>query len=132
MKKVHMTIAETAKYLGCTVQNVYDLVRRLSLKARKHEGKLYTCQEWIDEYQANYRSKQLHSTWNGRKVFDRERGEYSIQDVAKILNTSEDNVEYWVRNGRLKTIRKGFYRVIMKEELERFAAEDLVQAEVEA
>lgn len=107
------------------MQNAYDLVRRLSLKAKKVEGKLYTCQEWIDEYYDDYRSKQLHSTFNGRRVFDHSRGEYSILDAAKILDMNFKNIEYYVRTGKLKSIRKGCYVVIMKEELDRFAAEEM-------
>ena len=121
-----ISIKAASKKMGCTIQNAYDLIRRLSLKAKRQDGKLYTCDQWIEEYYETCHSKQVNSTFNGRKVFDRSRGEYSIKDAAEMLRANEDSVEYWVRTGRLRTIRKGCYVVVMKKEIERFAAEELV------
>ena len=95
-------------------------MRRLSLKSIKRDGKLYTCQEWIDDYYDKFRSKDYHSIFNGRKVFDPEKGELSLAMVAKELDIAKTTVMYYVNSGRLKTFRKGAYYVVYEHELERF------------
>jgi hypothetical protein len=109
------------------------LIRRLSLKAVKVNEKWHTCEEWIEEYYDNKRSKDLHSVFNGRKVFDPERGELSVNMVAKELGVVKTAVQYYLETGRLKSIRKGHYHVILRPELERFMAEECrVQEELNA
>ena len=101
------------------------LIRRLSLKAVKRGGKLYTCEEWIEEYYENRRSKDLHSIFNGRKVFNEAQGELSMNMVAKELGVGKSHVQYYLETGRLKSIRRGKYHVILRPELERFISEEM-------
>jgi len=115
---------EAAEYMNCTVQNVWGLIKRLSLKAVKKNGKILTTKAWIDEYYTNKRSKCLHSIYNGRKVFSREKGDLSVSMVMKDLNLSRTTVFHYINNGRLKTYRKGHYHVIRQEELERFVEQE--------
>lgn len=108
---------------------MWSLIRRLSLKAVKRCDKLYTCEEWIEEYYEHKRSKEVHSIFNGRKVFDPALGELSVRTVAKELGVHEKCVNYYINTGRLRVMRKGYYLVIMREELNRFIAEELEGAE---
>lgn len=101
------------------------LIRRLSLRSVKKGRRLYTCQEWIEEYYENRRSKDLHSIFNGRKVFDEAGGELSVNMVAKELGLDRAHIQYYLDTGRLKSIRKGKYHVILRSELERFMSEDM-------
>lgn len=101
------------------------LIRRLSLKAVKRDGKLYTCEQWIEEYYENRRSKDLHSIFNGRKVFNEAEGELSVNMVAKRLGVDRTHVQYYLETGRLKGFRKGHYWVILATELERFISEEM-------
>lgn len=101
------------------------LIRRLSLKAVKREGKLYTCEEWIEEYYENRRSKDHNSIFNGRKVFDETQGELSVTMAAEELGLGRTHIQYYLKTGRLKGFRKGHYWVILRTELERFMDEEL-------
>jgi hypothetical protein len=120
---------EAADLMGCGVKNVWALIRRLSLKAVRKNDKLLTCEEWIEEYQENKRSKDLHSTFNGRKVFDSSRGELSMNMIADALGVHKTMVMYYIKTGRLRSTRKGAYHVILDTELERFKAEELEHVE---
>ncbi len=91
---------------------------------------MYTCEQWIEEYYENKRSKDLHSFFNGRKVFDESRGELSVSMVASELGVAKTNINYYIKTGRLKTFRKGHYHVVLRSEFERFIAEELQHNEV--
>ncbi len=99
------------------------LIRRLSLKSVTVDKRLYTTIEWIEEYYAHRRSKDHHSLFNGRKVFDAEKGELSINMVAKEMGLHKASVDYYVRTGKLKTIRRGTYHVVLRKDLEAFLLE---------
>lgn len=99
------------------------LIRRLSLKAVRRNGKLYTCEEWIEQYYENRRSKDHNSIFNGRKVFS--DGELSVTMVAKELGLDRSHIQYYLATGRLKSFRKGKYHVILRTELERFMSEEM-------
>lgn len=88
-----------------------------------------TCEEWIEEYQENKRSKDLHSVFNGRKVFDPASGELSINQVCEALGKANNTVRYYIKTGRLRTERKGAYYVILQSELDRFIAEEMEDRE---
>lgn len=55
-------------------------------------------------------------------MFDSERGELSISMVAKELNLHRASVDYYVKTGQLRTIRKGTYHVILRDDLSQFMA----------
>lgn len=82
-----------------------------------------TCEEWIEEYYENKRSKDVHSIWNGRKVFDPEKGELSLNMVAKELGLAKPTMYYYIHSGKLKSSRKGHYVVVLRDDLEKFKAE---------
>ena len=124
-KKRLIDVYEAQKVMGCGLHNIWMLIRRLSLKAVKRNGKLYTCEEWIEEYYENRRSKDHNSIFNGRKVFDEDKGELSVSMVARELGVGRSHIEYYLSTGRLKSFRKGKYHVILRTELERFKIEDL-------
>jgi hypothetical protein len=104
------------------LHNIWLLIRRLSLKAVKVNGKWHTCEEWIELYYENKGSKQLHSMFNGRKVFDEARGELSSQTVADELGISKQCVSYHIKAGNIKSTEKGGYIVILRSDLEEFKA----------
>ncbi len=117
---MYMTAKQASRIMQCTVQNVYAMISRRSLQAIRRDNRYYTTQAWIDDYYKHYRSKDYHSIYNGRRLFDEEKGIYSIQMVAKIMNTTGPTVLGWIRWGKLKSIRKGNYHVILQEDLELY------------
>lgn len=60
-------------------------------------------------------------------MFDHARGEYSIIDMAEQYGVNPKSIDYWILTGRLKTIRKGAYHVIMKDEMERFMQQEIAE-----
>ena len=125
-RKRLIDVYEAQKIMKCGLANIWMLIRRLSLKAVKRSGKLYTCQEWIEEYYENRRSKDHNSIFNGRKVFDESAGELSATMCANELGLTKSHIQYYLETGRLKSFRKGAYHVILREELDRFIAEELI------
>jgi len=111
---------QAAKKMDCKVHNVWAMIRRLSLKSKKIDGKLYTCDQWIEEFLENKRNKDFHSIFNGRKVFDPDKGELSLSMVAKELNLAKRTLFYYIHSGKLKSHRKGHYIVVLRENLEQF------------
>lgn len=122
MSKELISAYEAAKRMGCTVHNVWAMIRRLSLKAVKRNNKWVTCDEWIAEYYENKRCKDTHSIWNGRRVFDPKKGELSLNMVAKELGLAKSTMFYYINSGALKSHRKGHYVVVMRDDLEYFKA----------
>jgi hypothetical protein len=115
--------------MKCGLHNIWALIRRLSLKAKKVDDKWHTCEEWIEEYYENKRSKDLHSIFNGRKVFN--SLELSANMVAEELGVHKNSVIYYIRTGRLKSFRRGQYHVVDRAELDRFIAEEMCEKDVE-
>src|SRR6266404_31777 len=130
-KKHLINVRHASRLMDCTIQNIYDLIKRLALKAVKRNRVLYTCEEWIEEYYEHKRSKDFHSSYNGRKVFDESKGELSIRMIEKEYGLPYTALCWWIRVGKLHTVKKGAYHVVMKAELERFMAEDLKHYELE-
>lgn len=113
-----------AELMGCKIHNVWMLIRRLSLKAKKIKGKYHTTKEWIAEYQNNKRSKDHNSIFNGRKVFNHRNGILSVSMVAKDLNVARCTVIYWIKTGKLKAYRTGHYYVIYLKDLQKAISTD--------
>ncbi len=89
-----------------------------------------TCDEWIEEYYDHKRSKDEHSIWNGRKVFDPNRGELSLNMVARELGLAKVTMYYYIHSGKLKSYRKGHYIVVLRDDLERFKVEQYGQEDI--
>jgi len=117
-KKRLINVYEAQKIMNCGAHNVWLLIRRLSLKAVKRGGKWHTCEEWIEEYYENKRSKEHHSIFNGRKVFN--ENELSVQTVSDELGITVAGVHYHINSGNLKSMQKGAYHVILRSDLEEF------------
>jgi hypothetical protein len=115
----YISVSEAVAMLGVTPQAVYQAIRRRTLKAKRSNGKIVTSYEWIHEYLKYWRSKQEHSMFNGEKVFNKDKGEYSIIMAAKELGVKPQLLQDMHFEGKIKTYYKGKYIVISKKELER-------------
>lgn len=115
----YLTVAEAATQLKVSVQAIYQAIWRKALKKRKIDKQTFTSDEWIEEYMAELHSKQTHSSYNGRKVFDQDKGELSIKMVAERLQTSEFCISWHIKHGRIQAYRKGTYWVIPEAQLIR-------------
>lgn len=115
----YIDINQASKHMGVTIQAVYQAIRLGVLKATKRNGQKFTTLAWIEEFQSNKWSKQLHSRVNGKKVFRPESGELSIKMAAEKLNVPRHYIADHLKRGTIKGFRRGAYWVIHEEELQK-------------
>ena len=115
----YITVQDAAIQLGVCKQAIYQAIWRKSLKAKKDGKRTFTTQEWIDEYTEYWRSKQEHSLFNGEKVFDKDRGHFSVEMLAKEFNVKPQMIYDMIKEGKIKHFRKGNYIIISREEVDR-------------
>lgn len=118
-----MKVPEAANYMGCCQMNVYKQMSRGVLKYKLIRGVKHTCPEYIQEYWSALHSKQEHSVFNGRPVYDESRGELSVEMCARQLGVERCSVHFACRTGRLKCIRRGRYFVVTQEDLNNYKAQ---------
>ncbi len=121
----YIKISDAARIKCCTVQALYQAMQRGVLKRKKINGKLYTTKEWLQEYEEALNSRQEHAVFNGKPVFNPEKGEYSIEQFAKLIGQEPHNVYWHMTLGKIKAIRRGYYWVIRKDQLQ--AAQEYFQ-----
>lgn len=116
-----LTITEAAKELGVTGQAIYTAIRKGRLKAFQLE----TSPLWrmrrkeLNEYLASKFSR-AHSMYKGKKVYDKELGEYSVREAGEFLGMPAQHLYHAIRTGTLPYIKKGCAYVLYKKELEEY------------
>jgi excisionase family DNA binding protein len=114
-KKV-VSITEAARINKVTRQAIYVAIKL---------GKLKETTRWtidlddLEEYRRNKYSR-AKSVFQGELLFDNERGYYSVNQVAKMLNVPAQKVYYATRVGLLKALRKGAAWVIHIDDIEAY------------
>lgn len=106
-----VTITEAARINGVTRQAIYVAIKQKKLKAQKDATRWLIRLEDLEEYRKNKYSR-AKSTFDGELVFDNNKGFYSVNQVAKMLNIPAQKVYYATRIGLMKAIRKGAAWVI--------------------
>ncbi len=114
-----MTISEAARRNRVSRQAIYFAIKMKRLEAVQEGGAWLVSTEQLKKYiKTKYcRSK---SRVEGELIFDKNKGYYSISEVAKILRRSLNQVYYLVRLGKIKTHRQGGNIVIKESDLESF------------
>ena len=113
----YITVAQAAKALEVSIQAVYQAMWRKSLKCIIKDGRRYTTPDWLKDYHDDLYSKQVHSTYNGTKVFDSSKGEYSVRMIAERFNVYPQLINWHIARGRIKAFKKGAYHVILEDEI---------------
>lgn len=116
-----LSIAEAAEYTHVCRQAVAVAIYKGQIKAEKICQRWYTTKEDIDAYRANKynRDEQMR---DGEKLFDPEKGRFSVGQVAKVMSAElgraypTHRVYYLLRTGQLKALRKGSSWIIAKED----------------
>jgi hypothetical protein len=78
-----------------------------------------TTQAWVDEWRATINDKNFQ-TYNGKQMYDRRKGEMSSRDVRDLFGWTKNRFMYYVLKGDLKYIRRGYYYVFNKTDVEEF------------
>lgn len=121
-KKV-VSITEAAKINKVTRQAIYVAIKQKKLKATKKNRWEIDLKD-LEEYRKNKYSR-TKSMYDGELLFDNQRGYFSVNQVAKMLNVPAQKIYYATRTGMLKGSRKGAAWVIHESEVNRYKGEYL-------
>lgn len=119
VQKTIVSITEAAKINNVTRQAIYVAIKQGKLKARK-EGTRWLIH--IDDL-AKYRDEKYSrakSTFEGELLFDKSKGYYSVNEVAKMCGVPAQKIYYATRVGLLKSTRKGAAWVIHIEDVKEY------------
>lgn len=117
-KKV-VSITEAAKLNKVTRQAIYVAIKLNKLKATK-ETTRWTIN--LDDLEAYRRQKysRSKSVYNGELLFDNNKGYYSVNQVARLLNVPAQKIYYATRIGLLKAHRRGAAWVVHSDDLKEY------------
>lgn len=118
-EKDEYSITEAARRQGVTRQAIYVAIKQKKLKANKSSTRWTIKKEDLEEYKKNKYSR-TKSTFNGELLFDNEKGFYSINQTASMLNVPAQKIYYATRTGQLKASRKGAAWVIHSNDIRQY------------
>ncbi|MBS4167996.1 helix-turn-helix domain-containing protein [Parachlamydia sp. AcF125] len=117
-KKI-VSITEAAKLNKVTRQAIYVAIKLNKLKAQKETTRWTINLEDLEAYRKQKYSR-TKSMYNGELLFDNNRGFFSVNQVAKMLNVPAQKIYYATRIGILKAHRKGAAWVIHAEDVDAY------------
>jgi excisionase family DNA binding protein len=109
-KKV-VSITEAARINRVTRQAIYVAIKQKKLKAYKDSTRWTIDLDDLETYRRQKYSR-TKSMFDGELLFDNQKGYFSVNQVAKMLNVPAQKIYYATRVGLLKAIRKGAAWVI--------------------
>jgi excisionase family DNA binding protein len=117
-KKI-VSITEAAKLNRVTRQAIYVAIKLNKLKATKETTRWTIDLSDLENYRSQKYSRSK-STFDGELLFDNDRGYYSVNQVAQMLNVPAQKIYYATRIGLLKAHRKGAAWVIHTADLKEY------------
>jgi excisionase family DNA binding protein len=106
MSQKIMTITEAAKLNRVTRQAIYVAIKLNKLKATKKTTRWSINLSDLEEYKKNKFSRDK-SVFDGRPLYDKSKGEYSVKLAAKELKCTPNRIYYLVNKGRINAIKRG-------------------------
>jgi excisionase family DNA binding protein len=117
-KKV-VSITEAAKINNVTRQAIYVAIKQKKLRASKDSTRWTIDLEDLDNYRKQKYSRSK-SMYNGELLFDNQKGYFSVNQVAKMLNVPAQKIYYATRVGLMKASRRGAAWVIHMNEIKDY------------
>jgi excisionase family DNA binding protein len=117
-KKV-VSITEAARINNVTRQAIYVAIKQKKLKAYKDTTRWTIDLNDLENYRKQKYSR-TKSMYQGELLFDNQKGFYSINQVAKLLNVPAQKIYYATRVGLLKASRKGAAWVVHTEDVKLY------------
>lgn len=114
-----MTLIEAAQKHGVSRQGIYVAVKKKRLKAEMKSYRWMVNQADIDEYNRT-KHKREFSLDNGKLLFDKKKGLYSVKEAAQYLGKTSQYLYAQLRHRKLFGSRRGFTWIIHIDEIERF------------
>ena len=115
-----VSITEAAKLNKVTRQAIYVAIKLNKLKARKETTRWTIHLDDLENYR-NQKYSRTKSTFEGELLFDNNKGYYSVNQIAKMLNVPAQKIYYATRIGKLKAFRKGAAWVVYVEDVQAYA-----------
>lgn len=114
-----VSITEAARRNGVTRQAIYVAIKQNKLRARKDATRWTIHLDDLEDYKNNKYSR-TKSVYDGELLFDNDKGFYSVNQAAKILNVPAQKIYYATRVGHLKADRKGAAWIIHINDLNEY------------
>jgi excisionase family DNA binding protein len=114
-----VSITEAARINNVTRQAIYVAIKLNKLKARKETSRWTIHLDDLDEYRTQKYSRN-RSTFNGELLFDNNKGYFSVNQVASMLQVPPQKIYYATRVGQLKAHRKGAAWVMHEEDVKNY------------
>ena len=113
-----VSITEAAKLNNVTRQAIYVAIKQNKLKATKKTRWEIDIHD-LNEYRKNKYSS-AKSTYDGALLFDNQKGYFSVNQVAEILQVPPQKIYYATRSGMLKAERKGAAWVVHENDIKEY------------
>jgi excisionase family DNA binding protein len=114
-----VSITEAAKLNNVTRQAIYVAIKLNKLKATKETTRWTINLDDLEEYRRQKYSRSK-SVFNGELLFDNNKGYFSVNQVAQMLNVPAQKIYYATRIGLLKAHRKGAAWVIHVDDMKEY------------
>src|SRR5215204_4661960 len=114
-----VSITEAAKLNKVTRQAIYVAIKLNKLKATKETTRWTISLDDLEEYRRQKYSR-TKSVFDGELLFDNNKGYFSVNQVAQILNVRAQKIYYATRIGLLKAHRKGAAWVIHTDDMREY------------
>lgn len=114
-----VSITEAARLNNVTRQAIYVAIKQRKLRATKDATRWTIDLNDLEEYKKNKYSRKK-SLFEGELLFDNQKGFYSINQVAKMLNVPAQKIYYATRVGHLQAFRKGAAWVVKIDEAKKY------------
>jgi len=114
-----VSITEAAKINNVTRQAIYVAIKLKKLKAEKKTSRWQINLKDLENYRQQKYSR-TKSTFNGELLFDNQKGFYSVNQVAKMLDVPVQKIYYATRVGLLKAHRKGSAWVVHIDDVNEY------------
>ncbi|MEC7839875.1 MAG: helix-turn-helix domain-containing protein [Chlamydiota bacterium] len=126
----YVSITEAARINNVTRQAIYIAIKLGKLKAKKESTRWTINLRDLEHYRAQKYSRSK-STHDGELIFDNEKGYYSVNQVAKILEVPAQKIYYATRIGYMKAQRKGAAWVIHTDDIQNYRDNHLNKKQVQ-
>jgi excisionase family DNA binding protein len=103
----YLTISQAAHLVGVTRQAIYISVKSGRLKSFRMGYKWLVTAQDLEKYREELYSRVHSRRSDGALLFDPEKDEYSIKQVAEMADCSVQRVYYLIRTNQLKSTRVG-------------------------
>lgn len=114
-----MSVSQAAGKRNVSRQAIFYAIKMNRLKARKENGCWLISDQDLQIFVDSKFSRSI-SKKDGELIFDKNKGHYSVSEVAKMLKKPRHQVYYFVRLGSLKSHRLGGNIIIKDEDIKTF------------